>query len=105
MLIQNLAGELAMAQATALREKEAAAYAIFEADREEFFLGAKAISAIEAGMAGFFIQTPLAKKLQNYAAEKADLPDRSRQVLISFLSGYCSEGPTPQSRQITGNFK
>ena len=72
----------AMAQAIALREKEDAAYATFEADLE-------AINAIESGMAGFFIQTPLAKKLQNYAAEKADLPDRSRQVLISFLSGPC----------------
>ena len=28
-----------MAQATALREKEAAAYAIFEAEREDFFWG------------------------------------------------------------------
>ena len=32
-------------------------------------------------MAGFFIQTPLAKKLQNYAAEKADLRSHSSQVL------------------------
>ena len=51
-----------MAQAIALRKKEDAANATFEA-----------ITAIESGMAGFFIQTPLAKKLQNYAAEKADL--------------------------------
>ena len=76
-----------MAQAIALRKKKDAANATFEA-----------ITATESGMAAFFIQTPLVKELQNYAAEKADLPDRSRQVLISFLSDPCSEGSTPQSR-------
>ena len=56
-------------------------------------------------MAGSFIQTPLGKRLQNYAAEKEDLPDRSRKKLISFLSGSSSGIYTPQSEQITGNLK
>ena len=76
-----------MAQAIALRKKKDAANATFEA-----------ITATESGMAAFFIQTPLVKELQNYAAEKADLPDRGRQALISFLSDSCSEGSRPQSR-------
>ena len=56
-------------------------------------------------MAGFFIQTPLAKKLQNYAVEKADLPDRSTQELLSFLSGSSSEEYAPQSGEIVGILK
>ena len=48
-------------------------------------------------MAGSFIQTPLARKLQNYA----HLPDRSRQELISFLSDSSSGRYTRQSGQIT----
>ena len=56
-------------------------------------------------MAESFIQTPLENELQNYDAEKANLPDWSRQELISFLSGTSSEGDTPRSGQITGTLK
>ena len=68
----------AMAEATPLRKKEAAAYAKVKADSDANLAAlTKAITALESGMAGPFIQTALSKKLQNYAAEKADIPDRS----------------------------
>ena len=38
-------------------------------------------------MAEFFIQTSLGSKFQNYDIEKTDLPDWSRQDLISCSSG------------------
>ena len=96
----------ALAEATSLREKEAAAYANVKSDSEATIAAlTKAIAALESGMAGFFIQTPLAKKLQNYAVEKADLPDRSTQELLSFLSGSSSEEYAPQSGEIVGILK
>ena len=61
---------------TTLRKKEA--YAKVKADSDANLAAlTKAITALESGMAGSFIQTALSKKLQNYAAEKADIPDRS----------------------------
>ena len=96
----------AMAEATPLRKKEAAAYAKVKADSDANLAAlTKAITALESGMAGSFIQTALAKKLQNYAAEKADIPDRSRQELIAFLSGSSSEGYAPKSGEIVGILK
>ena len=89
-----------MASATTLREKEAAAYAKEKSDLDANIAAlGKAIAAIESGMAGSFIQTPAAKFLENYAAEKANLPDMSRRELIAFLSGTSSEGYVPASCQ------
>ena len=94
----------AMAEATPLRKKEA--YAKVKADSDANLAAlTKAITALESGMAGSFIQTALAKKLQNYAAEKADIPDRSRQELIAFLSGSSSEGYAPKSGESVGILK
>merc|ERR1712217_690857 len=90
----------AMAEATSLRFKESAAYAEVKADREEN-LGAltKAKAALESGMAGSFIQIPLALKLQSHTARKADLPGRSRLEMLSLLSSPNSEGYAPQSEE------
>ena len=68
----------AMATATTRQENEAAAYAKQKADRKERTAALEeAMTAIETGRAGSFIQAPAAKSLENYAAEKADLPDIS----------------------------
>ena len=91
----------AVADATSLRKKEGAAYAKVRSDSQAKITAlTKDISALESCMAGSFIQTPLAKTLQNYAAGKADLPDRSRQDLHSFLSGSSSEEYALQSGEI-----
>ena len=95
-----------MAKDAPLHGKEAGTYAKVKSDSEANMAAlTNAPAALESGMAGSFIQTPLGKRLQNYAAEKEDLPDRSRKKLISFLSGSSSGIYTPQSEQITGNLK
>merc|ERR1719264_1357851 len=94
----------AMAAATALREKEAAAFAKFSADSKAN-LGAlaKAIPAIEGGMAGAFLQTTAAGNLKRFAMEKAEIPDETRQEVLAFLSGQGEYAP--QSGQIVGILK
>merc|ERR1712127_299794 len=96
----------AMDEATAIREKEAAAFAKFQEDSETNLAAlAKAIPAIESGMSGSFLQTTAASSLRRFAMEKADLPDETRQELLSFLSGKDSEEYAPQSGQIVGILK
>jgi len=94
----------AMAAATALREKEAAAFAKFSEDSKTNLAAlAKAIPAIESGMAGAFLQTREANSLKQFAMEKADIPDEMRQEVLSFLSGKGEYAP--QSGQIVGILK
>jgi len=94
----------AMAAATALREKEAAAFAKFSEDSKTNLAAlAKAIPAIEGGMAGAFLQTTEATNLKRFAMEKADISDEARQDVLAFLSG--KEEYAPQSGQIVGILK
>lgn len=96
----------AMAAATALREKEAAAFANEKEDSETNLAAlAKAIPAIEHGMAGAFLQTSAALTVRTFAMEKAELPDETRQELLAFLSGTHSQGYAPQSGEIVGILK
>jgi len=92
-----------IAQATALREKEAAAFAAkkSELDSNTGAL-AKAIPALEKGMGGAFLQTTSASVLRQISLS-ADMIPADRDLLASFLS----EGSTyaPQSGQITGILK
>jgi len=98
--------EAAMAAATALREKEAAAFAKVKADGETNVAALdKAIKAIETGVAGAFLQTNTAATVRRIAIEVADLPDATRQEVMSFLSGQQSSGYAPQSGEITGILK
>jgi len=91
-----------MATATAMREKEAAAFA---AEKSEFDANIaailKAVDALEKGMAGSFLQTGGVQVLRHLALNQ-DMLDSDRQVLTSFLSGSQSAGYAPQSGQITG---
>jgi len=95
-----------MAKATALREKEAAAFAAekSELDTNIAALG-KAISAVDSGMAGSFLQSNSAMLLKQYAIDKADISDMARQELLAFLSGAQSQGYTPASGEISGILK
>ena len=98
--------EEAMATATALREKEAAAFAAFKAESDTNIAAlTKAVSALEKGMAGAFLQTKASNVVRQYAMEKADLPDATRQEILSFLSGSQSTNYAPQSGEITGILK
>jgi len=94
----------AMAAATALREKEAAAFAKFSEDSKTNLAAlAKAIPAIESGMAGAFLQTTEANNLKRFTMEKAEIPDETREEVLAFLSGKGEYAP--QSGQIVGILK
>merc|ERR1712079_835150 len=99
------AAKAAMAEATAVREKEAAAYAAEKADADKDIAAVdKAITAISAGMAGSFLQTNGAQTLKQILMSKHDfLMDDERQDVIAFLSG--SQEYAPQSGQILGILK
>merc|ERR1712242_619291 len=91
--------------ATAIREKEAAAFAAEKADADKDIAAVdKAISAISTGMAGSFLQSSGAQILKQITMSKHDfLMDDERQDVLAFLSG--SQEYAPQSGQILGILK
>jgi len=101
------AAKAAMAEATALREKEAADFAKEKAELDSNIAAmAGAIQALEKGMSGTFLQTTAAKQLKNMIMEKQDLlTDFDREAVVSFLSGSSSSEYVPASGEITGILK
>merc|ERR1719446_854864 len=92
-----------MAEATALREKEAGAYAAATADlKTNIGAIAKATTAIEKG-AGEFLQTEAASVLKKIVLAKEDMQDVDRQDVLAFLSD--SSDYSPASGQIVGILK
>jgi septal ring factor EnvC (AmiA/AmiB activator) len=105
--VDRAAAKEAVATATALREKEAAAYA-----KESSELNAniaaleKATAAIEKGMAGAFLQTHTADVLKRIVQKSENFAsDADREQLMAFLSGSQGEDYAPQSGQIVGILK
>jgi septal ring factor EnvC (AmiA/AmiB activator) len=92
-----------IAKSTALREKEAAAFAKFKSDSEAN-IGAlsSAIPAIEQGMGGAFLQTAAANVLRRLSVS-ADMNSADRDLLASFLSD--GDNYAPQSGEILGILK
>merc|ERR1719238_784238 len=76
----------AMAEATAIREKEAAAYA---AENAEALANVealnKAVAALEKGSAGF-LQTQTANVVRKLVLANQDIYDADRQDVVAFLS-------------------
>merc|ERR1719353_2102259 len=100
------AAEEAMAKATEMREKEAAAFAKeMGEDKANLDALAKALAAIEKGMAGGFLQTNAAGVLRKLAVNRMDMLELDRQELVSFLSGSQSEEYAPASGEIVGILK
>jgi len=96
----------AMADANALREKEAAAFKKESTDLNANLAAlTKAIAAIENGMSGSFLQTDAANRVRKFAMEKANIDDETRRELLAFLSGTQEQGYVPQSGEITGILK
>jgi len=97
------AAKTAMAEATALREKEAAAFGTFESESQAN-LGAisKAVTAIEKG-AGGFLQTNSASVLRKLV-QKMDMYDSERQDMMAFLSADSDESSAGVG-EITGILK
>jgi len=96
----------AIAKATALREKEAATFAKASSDMKTNVAAMnKAITAIESGMGGSFLQGQSAKAVARLAIDSEDISGYDRQVLLAFLTGKSSDEYAPASGQITGILK
>jgi len=92
------AAKTAMAEATALRKKEADAYAKESAeDSANIAATEKATAAIEKGMGSAFLQTSTANILRKIAEK------RQEQDLVSFLDG--TQEYAPASGEIVGILK
>jgi len=104
--MDRAAAKEAVAAATALREKEAAAYAT-ESSEVSANLAAlkKAVAAIEKGMGGAFLQTSSAGVLKRLVLQRQDMADTDRQALTAFLQGSQSDEYAPSSGEITGILK
>jgi len=100
------AANKAMSEATAVREKEKAAFdkALGES-KTNLVAMRKAVEALEKGMAGSFLQSGAARFLQRYVASNHQLLETDRQTVLSFLSGQQAEAYAPQSGEITGILK
>jgi len=100
------AAEEAMAKATEMREKEAAAFAKeMGEDKANLDALAKALAAIEKGMAGGFLQTNAAGVLRKLVVAKMDMIELDRQELVAFLEGSQNDGYAPASGEIVGILK
>jgi septal ring factor EnvC (AmiA/AmiB activator) len=92
----------AIATATALRNKEAAAYAKDKSDMDTNIAAmGKAVTALEKGASGF-LQTSAASVIRKLTVDM-DMSSTDRDVLTSFLSS--NSGYAPQSGAITGILK
>merc|ERR1719199_1652793 len=98
------AAKTAMAKATEIREKEAAAFAKEESnDKANIDALSKATAAIEKGMSGGFLQTNAANVLKKLVVSNVDMVDYDRQELVAFLQG--SDKYAPASGEIVGILK
>merc|ERR1719313_2934944 len=97
------AAKSAMATATSLREKEAAAFATESTEtKTNIAATGKAITAVEKGMGGAFLQTTAASILKKFVLN-GNLNDEQRDTITAFLSD--DDSYAPQSGQITGILK
>jgi chromosome segregation ATPase len=97
------AAKTAMAEATAVREKEAAAFAAATGDLKTNLAGLeKATAAIEKGMGGF-LQTSTASLLKKIVMNKENMMDADRQDVLAFLSSDSEYAPA--SGEIVGILK
>jgi len=100
------AAEEAMAKATEMREKEAAAFAKeMGEDKANLDALAKALAAIEKGMAGGFLQTNAAGVLRKLVVGRMDMLEIDRKELVEFLQGSTSDEYAPASGEIVGILK
>jgi chromosome segregation ATPase len=95
----------AVAKATSLREKEAAAFAKESSDLKTNIAAlTKATAAIEKGMGGAFLQTSTASILKQLSITM-EISTVDREMLTSFLTQGQGAGYAPQIGQIVGILK
>jgi len=99
------AAKTAIMKATAMREKENAAFVKEEtSDISNIDALTKAIKAISDGLAGGFLQTNEAAVLRQLSISKADMLDVDRDALVSFLSNAHGQN-SPATQEILGILK
>jgi len=101
------AAKASMAEATAIREKEAAAFAELKATYGDDLKAMEtAIAAIEKGTGGSFLQTnaKASSALRKALKHTTDMLDEDRQQVLAFLQAPAGEY-VPQSGQIVGILK
>jgi hypothetical protein len=96
----------AMATARSLRAKEASAFASYKADADAN-LGAlrKAITSIEAGSAGTFLQSEAVATVRNVVRSADEMLELDRRDVLEFLQASHGVGYSPSSGEITGVLK
>merc|ERR1719506_2373641 len=88
------AAKEAVAEATAIREKEAATFATLSGDLKTNLAAInKAVAALEKGAGGAFLQTAAAQVLKNLVLNNEKLLDVDREDLTSFLAGESNYAP------------
>jgi len=98
----------AMDEASALRAKEKAAYdkALAE-NKANYDAMTKAVTALDKGMGGSFLQSRFAGVLRSYVSNSQAVEDTDRQSVLAFLTGAQAEGAeySPASGEILGILK
>jgi len=103
---ERTAAKAAIAEATAIREKEAAAFAALKADSSSNIAAiTKAVAALEKGMGGAFLQSSAASVLRNLVKVSDTMNAEDKADLAAFLESAQSSNYSPQSGQITGILK
>lgn len=104
--VDRVGAKDAMAEATAIREKEAAAFAA-EKGQSDTNIAAmkKAVAALEKGMAGGFLQTGAAQVIRQLALSSQSMVDEDRKDLLVFFSEGDGSKYAPKSGEITGILK
>jgi len=101
------AAKAAIAEATALREKEASSFSAAKSELDTNIAALnKAVAALEKGMYGSFLQSSAAASVRNLVtSSKVELNEGDRQLLASFLAAGSDEAYAPQSGEVVGILK
>jgi hypothetical protein len=100
------AAKRSMAEATALRAKEKAAFdKLFNENQVNLAAMNKAVTVLSAGMGGSFLQSSGAGVLRRFVEVKHNMASVDRQELLAFLSGEQSGEYAPASGEIVGILK
>jgi len=96
----------AIADATAIREKEAAAFASMKAEADSNIDALKrAAAAVDKGMAGAFLQSAAAEKIRALVQAQDKMLEADREEVMQFLSASQGSDYAPQSGEIAGILK
>jgi hypothetical protein len=95
----------AMASATAIREKEAAAFAGEKSVYDTNIAALKkAVATVESGMLGSFVQTSGAQAIRKLALDSQELQEQDRRDVLAFFSAKGSDN-APSTGDVVGILK